>query len=164
MGKLAPPGMTAQGLINDRTLCVATRLADSVTFPEFVLNVKRKAIAARAVQVDGEFTVPAGSAATGQVRTGAYAASTTNASTAHRNIHQKLTDDGSLRLDSNADTATFTRDVVFSSPSTAGAVVTGSSCNGRQAWKTDAGLTFGAWEQQGIDSAPPGETGAPLRS
>ena len=38
--------MTAQGLINDRTLCVATRLADSVTFPEFVLNVKRKAIAA----------------------------------------------------------------------------------------------------------------------
>lgn len=79
MGKLTPPGMTAQGLINGRTLCVATRLADSVTFPEFVLNVKRKAIAARAVQVDGELTVPAGSAATGQVRTGAYAATRTSA-------------------------------------------------------------------------------------
>jgi len=118
MGKLAPPGMTAQGLINDRTLCVATRLADSVTSPEFVLNVKRAGIAARAVQVDGEFTVLAGSGAAGQVRTADYAASTTNAYAAYRNLHQKLADDGSLRLDSNADTATFTRDVVFSSPST----------------------------------------------
>jgi hypothetical protein len=136
----------------------------SVASPEFVLTVKRTGIAARAVQVDGEFTVLAGSGAAGQVRTGAYAASTTNAYAAYRNIHQKLADDGSLRLDSNADTATFTRDVVFSSPSTAGAVVTGRSCNGREAWKTDAGLTFGAWEQQGIDSAPPSATGAPLSS
>ena len=54
-------------------------LAVSVASPEFVLKVKRSGIAARAVQVDGEFTVLAGSGAAGQVRTGAYAASTTNA-------------------------------------------------------------------------------------
>ena len=45
---------------------------------------------------------------------------------------------------------TFTRDVVFSSPSTAGAIVTGRSCNGRTTWKTADGRTFGDWEQQGL--------------
>ena len=65
----------------------------SVVSPEFVLTVKRTGIVARAVQVDGEFTVLAGSGAAGQVRTGAYAASTTNAYAAYRNIHQKLADD-----------------------------------------------------------------------
>jgi len=43
-----------------------------------------------------------------------------------------------------------TRDVVFSSPSTAGAVVLGRSCNGRREWIAGS-ETFGAWESRGVE-------------
>jgi hypothetical protein len=45
--------------------------------------------------------------------------------------------------------ATFTRDVVFTSSSVAGSLVQGApSANGRKAWATDDGMTFGAWEDR----------------
>ncbi|MGX5692492.1 DUF4357 domain-containing protein [Dermacoccus abyssi] len=43
-----------------------------------------------------------------------------------------------------------TRDIVFSSPSTAGAVALGRSCNGRVEWVSAEGA-FGAWEARGVD-------------
>lgn len=53
-------------------------------------------------------------------------------------------------------TATVARDVVFPSSSAAGAIVTGRSCNGRTEWRTEGGLTFGAWETRGVDDPSPG--------
>lgn len=125
----------------------------AVLSPEFHLTVPKRGIFARAMQVDGEFTVLEGSIGASEVRTGAYARSTTAAYDAFRDLHHKLVDDGSLTLDGS--TATFRRDVVFSSPSTAGAIVTGRSCNGRVSWVTDDGLTFGEWEQLGVSGEQP---------
>lgn len=136
---------------------IPTATTPILTSPEFRLAVSRRGIAARAVQIDGEFTVLAGSIGAGEVRTGSHAASTATSYAAYRALHQKLVDDGSIQLGPTPSTATFTRDVVFSSPSTGGAVVTGRSCNGRAAWVTESGLTFGAWEQQGVDA----DAGAP---
>jgi hypothetical protein len=123
--------------------------APPVLSPEFHLTVPKRGISARAMQVDGEFTVLEGSVGAGDVRTGTYSPSTTAAYNAFRDLHHKLVDDGSLTLQGSM--ATFTRDVVFSSPSTAGAIVTGRSCNGRVSWVTEDGLTFGQWEQLGVD-------------
>ena len=87
------------------------------------------------------------------MRTGPLAASTTATYDGIRELHRKLVEDGPLALDGSR--AKFTRDVVFSSPSAAGAIVTGRSCvNGRTAWVTDTTQTFGQWEQQGLDDAP----------
>ena len=133
-----------------------TATVPAVLSPEFHLTVPKRGISARAMQVDGEFTVLEGSIAASEVRTGTFARSTAAAYDAFRDLHHKLVDDGSLSLDGS--TATFTRDVVFSSPSTAGAIVTGRSCNGRVSWVTEDGLTFGQWEQLGVnDEQPPSE-------
>lgn len=123
-----------------------------VTSPEFYLSVPRRGIAGRAVQVDGEFTILKDSIGASSVKTGDFAASTANAYRAYQVLHDKLIADGSLTLEGQH--ARFTRDVVFSSPSTAGAVLTGRSCNGRKQWLTTDGLMFGVWEQQGVDDAP----------
>lgn len=40
---------------------------------------------------------------------------------------------------------------VFSSPSTAGSVALGRSCNGRVEWVSPDGHTFGAWESRGVE-------------
>lgn len=72
---------------------------------------------------------------------GSFSASTTSAYSAFRQLDpHKLLEDGSLRSD--GPMAAFTRDVVFSSRSTASAIVTGRSCNRRIVWVTEAGLTF----------------------
>ena len=42
------------------------------------------------------------------------------------------------------------RDIVFSSPSTAGTVALGRSCNGRREWIAGS-ETFGAWESRGVE-------------
>lgn len=123
--------------------------APSVTSPEFHLNLPSRGVAGTAIQADGEFTVLKGSVGAAGMKSGDFAASTANAYAAYQNLHSKLVSDGSLVIEGAK--ARFTRDVVFSSPSTAGAVLTGRSCNGRKQWKTVDGLTFGAWEQQGVE-------------
>lgn len=126
--------------------------AERVTSPIFELRIPRTGITARAQQVDGEFTVLEGSQVAVTVREKeTYASSTTAAYAAYRSLHQRLVDDGSIRVD--GATAALTRDVVFSSPSTAGAIVSGRSCNGRQSWKTADGQTFGAWEERDLDAS-----------
>ena len=44
-----------------------------------------------------------------------------------------------------------TRSIPFSSPSTAGAVAWGHSCNGRREWIASDGSTFGDWESRGVE-------------
>lgn len=127
---------------------------DSAISPEFHLDVPKRGISARAAQVDGEFTVLEGSVGAGEVRAAkTYAVSTATAYSTYRSLHEKLIADGSLRRDGTR--AVFTRDVVFTSPSTAGAIITGRSCNGRTSWKTTDGVTFGEWETQGSTPTQP---------
>lgn len=49
-------------------------------------------------------------------------------------------------LDSSDDGLVFTTDYRFSSPSTAAAVVSGMSSNGRTAWKMEDGTSYADWE------------------
>ncbi|WP_211308363.1 DUF4357 domain-containing protein [Calidifontibacter indicus] len=77
------------------------------------------------------------------------AASTQKAYASYRAHHEGLLADGSIVVENGA--GRVTRDIVFSSPSTAGAVALGRSCNGRVEWVSPDGHTFGAWESRGVE-------------
>lgn len=123
--------------------------AEGQVSPVFRLASSKAGVEARAQQVDGEFTVLAGSTVAGSVRTSArYRESTARSYAAYQALRDKLVADGSIAVETG--TGTLTRDVVFTSPSTAVAIVLGRSCNGREAWISDGG-SFGEWESRGID-------------
>jgi hypothetical protein len=81
---------------------------------------------------------------------GGKAASTMKAYDSYRAQHQRLIADGAIMVVDGL--GRVTRDIVFSSPSTAGAVALGRSCNGRREWLSPEG-TFGDWESRGVDTA-----------
>ncbi|MGH2535608.1 MAG: GIY-YIG nuclease family protein [Thermomicrobiales bacterium] len=123
---------------------------DAIISPVFVLERKSVGIRATAQQIDGEFTVLTGSTAAREVKKSVkHSPSTTAAYNAYRALHQKLIDSSVLVPTDRL--MTFAQDTVFSSPSTAGAIVVGGSCNGRKSWVTETGQTFGDWENQGVD-------------
>lgn len=125
---------------------VTQEVSDSLS-PVFRLIRRQAGVDASAQQVDGEFTVLAGSIVVAQwSRTGA-AASTVKAYASYRAQHEKLIADGAIRAENGR--GILTRDVPFPSPSTAGAVCTGRACNGRVEWVAPEG-TFGAWESRGV--------------
>jgi hypothetical protein len=63
-----------------------------------------------------------------------------------RNMRQKLLEEGAL-VD-KGDRLVFTKDVEFSSPSAAAAVVHGGHANGLTAWKTNKGKTLKEMESR----------------
>jgi hypothetical protein len=67
----------------------------------------------------------------------------------YRAEHERLLADGAIAIENG--TGVLTRDVVFGSPSTAGAVALGRSCNGRREWIGPDGTMFGAWESRGVE-------------
>lgn len=69
--------------------------------------------------------------------------------TSYRIQHEGLRANGSIVVD--GDRGRLTRNVVFPSPSTAGAVALGPSCNGRREWIASDGTTFGDWESRGVE-------------
>lgn len=64
-------------------------------------------------------------------------------------IRNKLIDNGTLSLIEN--TYVFTEDYIFSSPSTAGGVVSGRPTNGWTTWKNAEGKTLDAVKRQSIE-------------
>lgn len=116
--------------------------------PVFHLKNRKHGVDARAQQIDGEFTVLAGSKVVAEWEGVGKAASTKRAYDSYRAQHVKLVTDGSIALTNGV--GDVTKDIVFGSPSTAGAIALGSSCNGRISWVTDEGLTFGDWESRGV--------------
>lgn len=117
--------------------------------PVFHLRHVRLGVDATAQQVDGEFTLLAGSTIVAGIRTSAsHRASTAQAYAKLAVQHAKLVRDGLVVV--HGATAEVVRDVPFTSPSTAGAVALGRSCNGRASWVTDDGHTFGEWESRGV--------------
>lgn len=116
--------------------------------PVFELVHRKVGVHAYAQQIDGEFRVLAGSTVVGSWSGIGKAASTIKAYASYRAQHQRLVVDGSIAP--TGALGKVTRDLVFSSPSTAGAVCLGRSCNGRVEWVSAQG-TFGAWESRGVD-------------
>lgn len=111
-----------------RTVADAAETAES---PIFQLRNTRAGVDAQAQQIDGEFTMLQGSVVIASWHGVGKAESTMKAYASYRGQHQQLLADGAIVVQGGG--ARLTRDVVFSSPSTAGAVVLGRSCNGRVA-------------------------------
>lgn len=123
-------------------------VADSTESPVFRLRQARLGVDAQAQQVDGEFTVLAGSMVVASWHGVGKADSTMKAYASYRAHHERLVGDGSIVVESGL--GRVTRDLVFTSPSTAGAVALGRSCNGRREWIAGS-ENFGDWETRGVD-------------
>lgn len=128
---------------------VASSPDDATGSPVFHLRQLKAGVDAQAQQIDGEFTMLAGSLVVGSWHGVGKARSTKNAYASYRSQHEQLVEDGAVAV--NAGQGRLTRNVVFSSPSTAGAVALGRSCNGRREWISPDGRTFGDWESRGVD-------------
>jgi hypothetical protein len=111
--------------------------------PRFTLENRRDERIAHAVEVDGEFTVLAGSQARHQH----------NGNGSYVELRNRLERDGTI--DTTTNPAVFTKDQVFASPSAAASVVDGRSANGRTSWVEDTtGLPYGKWQNQGLEDLP----------
>lgn len=112
--------------------------------PVFELRLKKDGVRATAQEIDGEFTVLAGSKAKREW-TGAQAHN-------YRNLREKLERDGTLALSTDGATRYFTHDQVFASPSAAAAAVAGRSANGRVEWAVAGSrVTYGNWQAQNLE-------------
>jgi hypothetical protein len=110
--------------------------------PVFTLQLAREGIAARAVEVDSEFTALKDSQARAKWTGGEHS---------YKSLHASLVEEGVLVPALTGRSMTFARDFVFSSPSAAGAAVTGRQTNGRTDWKMEkTGLSFGEWQARGL--------------
>jgi hypothetical protein len=135
-------------VIRVRPLVVkAVGVPASAESPIFVLQESGSGVNARAQQIDGEFTVLEGSTAVAEWSRVGGAESTKKSYASYRAHHAQLVAEGGIAVDGGV--GRFTRDHVFSSPSTAGAIVVGRSCNGRKEWVSTEGQTFGVWEDRG---------------
>jgi hypothetical protein len=112
-----------------------------VVSPVFILQLSREGITARAVEIDGEFTVLKDSQARPKW---------TSRHHSYESLHAWLIEEGVLVPALSDGPLRFARDFVFSSPSAAGAAVTGRPTNGRTDWKMEkSGLSFGEWQARG---------------
>lgn len=126
----------------------ATSVTPVTESPIFRLALPKKGVDASA-QADGdEFVMLEGSRVVGAWRGRGRTDSTMRAYAALTARFEKLVADGSIRLE--GDVGVLTRDVPFTSPSAAGAIATGRSCNGRVSWTWEGG-TYADWERRGLD-------------
>lgn len=111
--------------------------------PLFELKSRKHGYVAQAREIDGEFTVLAGST-TRSSWLGVY--------DGYQNLRKKLEQDGTIDVPSLDGVGTFTRDCVFASSSAAAACVAGRAANGRDEWKIpDTGVSYGQWQNQEIE-------------
>lgn len=120
-----------------------TQSVDLQASPVFQMEVRRHGLIATAQEVDGEFTVHKGSQARLE-----WSAPEHN----YRKLRERLERDGILSPSADGKYMIFTHDQVFTSPSAAGAMVTGRAANGRTDWKIkDTQMTYGEWQNRGVD-------------
>lgn len=125
--------------------------AESQVSPLFRLVNSSAGVDAHAQQIDGEFTVLAGSAvvATFPRANPKHSPSTAKQHVARQAEYERLLAEGAIDVADGV--GRVARDIVFTSPSAAGSVVQGrASCNGRTDWISGDGRTFGAWESRGV--------------
>lgn len=112
--------------------------APPVNTLQLVLQNKKHAVTAEAVEDGGEITVLAGSLAT---------AKDDSMSNAYGGVRKGLIDSGILRLVPSGAHYEFTENVPFRSPSEAAAVILNRSSNGRTEWKVKStGQTLKEWQ------------------
>jgi hypothetical protein len=131
------------------TPSASDRVGDTTGSPVFHLRQAKLGVDASAQQIDGEFTMLAESTVVASWHGVGKADSTRRAYDTYRAQHQHLVDTGAIAVVDGI--GRLTRNVVFTSPSTAGAVALGRSCNGRREWISDDGTLFGDWESRGVD-------------
>lgn len=113
--------------------------------PIFELRLRKDDLLAVAREVDGEFTVLAGS----HVREKWIGSDHHDG---YNILRDRLMHDSTI-LPAQDGRLQFTHDTVFSSPSAAAAVVVGRGANGRNDWRVqDTGISYGEWQNQGIDT------------
>lgn len=123
------------------------RVAESETDQIFILKVSKTGIDAKA-RVDGDqFVMLSGSTIVGSWNKTGSTESTRRAYASYKAQFDALVADGSIAV--TGGHGRLTRDIPFSSPSTAGAIATGRSCNGRQSWLWENG-TYADWENRGV--------------
>ncbi|MBV7282443.1 GIY-YIG nuclease family protein [Corynebacterium sp. TAE3-ERU30] len=121
----------------------ATESSDSPVF--YIKN--QKGADAQAQLIDGEFTLLAGSIIPATMKDNPDWSDTTRKQFAKRQAQHATIVEASTP-GPTPDLVQLLKDVVFTSPSAAGAIVYGSaSTNGRIAWKTKTGQTLGDWEE-----------------
>lgn len=115
--------------------------------PVFHVRGKRSGIDAQAQLIDGVFTVLQGSiiAANLSVKSGTKLESAP-ITKAMQKMYDRHYADGALITRDDGRTALVTRDIQFTSPSSASAFVKGHATdNGQTSWKTDDDTTYGDW-------------------
>ncbi len=127
---------------------VAPAASPATESPIFRLRHVKLGVDAQAQQIDGEFTVLPGSLVVGAWHGVGKADSTMKAYASYRAQHEQLIANGAIAVEGAI--GRITRNIVFTSPSTAGAVALGRSCNGRREWISAEG-TFGEWESRGVE-------------
>lgn len=115
--------------------------------PIFTLVSKKRGVDARMQVVDGEITVLEGSRVVPAWTAIGKAASTRKSYASYGAQHKSLLADGGIRVESGQ--GVLTRDVPFTSPSIAAAVLLGRSSNGRQEWRWSGG-TYADWENRDL--------------
>ena len=122
----------------------ALEVLEGLASPLFEFRLEKDSIVASAREIDGEFTVLAGSDA----RAGWVAVSNVG----YKALKEKLEGDGTLTLATDGSKNIFTHDQVFASPSAAGSVVAGRASNGRTSWReVETGMGYGDWQTAGVD-------------
>ena len=115
----------------------------AIDSPIFTLTSPKRGVKARARVVGYEFIMLEGSRVVGEWSNEGSKPSTRDSYRNYRDRHAKLVDDGSIAVE--GEIGTLTRDVPFPSPSAAGSIAVGYSCNGRIAWTWEGG-TYKDWE------------------
>lgn len=133
-------------IIRSRAVSLSSK-PDAVS-PEFVLTDAKRGVYARAQVVDGRFTILEGSEVVGVWNAAGKAESTRRAYAAFREEHERLVAEGTIVVENGR--GRVQRDIRFTSPSRAGAIALGRSCNGRNEWVWSGG-TYAQWENRGVD-------------
>ena len=112
--------------------------------PVFYMSLFREGISAKAQEINNEFVILKDSLA----RKDEVESCPPRAKT----LREQLITDGKLVHDENSLHLRFTENVSFSSPSTAAAVISGSSINGRSVWKVEGtDQTYANWQETKIE-------------
>ena len=110
--------------------------------PEFQLKSKKRRLAAKAREVNGEFVVQAGSLAAKE-----WSSVSDHSYSRH---HARLIKSRKLVPGAKGHLQ-FTEDVAFPSPSAASAVIFGRPDNGRLSWKvSDSNDSYGEWQSEQV--------------
>ena len=105
---------------------------------QLIMQNKKRAVSAEAVEDGGEVTVLAGSLATAKEDSTSYA---------YAGVRKGLIESGVLKPAASDTQYEFTEDVPFRSPSEAAAVILNRSSNGRTEWKVKStGQTLKDWQ------------------